>query len=267
MYSISPEIESEIQSQLTQIERDHGVTILYACESGSRAWGFESTNSDYDVRFLYVRPADWYLSIDLEKRRDVIELPIEDDLDTNGWDIRKALQLLRKTNPALNEWLFSPIVYREKGDFPNRLRQLAPQVYNLTSARYHYFRMASRNFREYLKGDSVILKKYLYVLRPLLAVSWIEKGFGIVPTEFERLVSKTLSDAELISEIEELLRLKRAGGETDRGAPFPTIQKYIESELDRFEQEANTYPKPTYDVEEINQLFRDVVFEFDSKPA
>lgn len=100
-----------IKEKLLEIQEREGVFIFYACESGSRAWGFPSVNSDYDVRFLYTRERHFYLSIDVEDRRDVIELPIDDELDISGWDLRKALRLLRKSNPPLLEWLSSPIVY------------------------------------------------------------------------------------------------------------------------------------------------------------
>lgn len=262
MSTIAPEIQAEIKRQIQRIEGEHNVRVLYACESGSRAWDFESSDSDYDVRFIYVRPADWYLTIDIENRRDVIELPINDDLDINGWDVRKAFQLLRKTNPPLIEWLFSPIVYLESGWLAERMRKLVPEIYNFTSARYHYYHMASRNFREYLRGDTVIRKKYLYVLRPLLAVNWIENGLGVVPTEFDRLVANTVTDSSLQSEIAELLRLKRTGQELDHGAPFPAIQKYVESEMERHSQFSKTQLDPHCDLDQLNALFREVVRGF-----
>jgi predicted nucleotidyltransferase len=116
--------EVEIGRRLRRVEQDHAVRVLFACESGSRAWGFPSRNSDYDVRFIYIRPEDWYLSIDLERRRDVIELPIEDEFDINGWDVRKALKLFVKSNPPLLEWLNSPVVYLEHGTLASSLREL-----------------------------------------------------------------------------------------------------------------------------------------------
>jgi len=122
MNDIAPKsdaITATILERLAAIEHTELVHILYACESGSRAWGFASPDSDYDVRFIYVRPRDWYLSIDLERRRDVIERPIEGVLDINGWDLRKALQLMRKSNPPLFEWLHSPLVYRAQAEFRN----------------------------------------------------------------------------------------------------------------------------------------------------
>ena len=119
-----------ILSELNRIEQDYHVQILFACESGSRAWGFPSSDSDYDVRFVYIRPTDWYLAIDVERKRDVIELPIDDSLDISGWDLRKALQLYYKSNPPLLEWLGSPIIYQEKYTVAQQLRNLAPEFYN-----------------------------------------------------------------------------------------------------------------------------------------
>src|SRR6476619_733662 len=135
-------MKKEILKRLDQIERKENVRIFYACESGSRAWGFESTDSDWDVRFIYVHPRDWYLSIDVEEKRDVIERTINDELDISGWDIRKALKLLRKSNPPLLEWLTSPIVYKEIGETAKQLREAMAQFYSPISAFYHYLHMA-----------------------------------------------------------------------------------------------------------------------------
>jgi predicted nucleotidyltransferase len=120
----------EILLRLDEIEKDHNVTIFYACESGSRAWGFPSADSDYDVRFLYLHPRDWYLAIDVEEERDVIEGPISDMLDISGWDLRKALKLLRKSNPPLLEWLSSPIIYKETLTITEKVRELVPEYYS-----------------------------------------------------------------------------------------------------------------------------------------
>jgi predicted nucleotidyltransferase len=156
-----------------------------------------------------MRPRDWYMSIDLEKRRDVIERPIEGDLDINGWDIRKALQLLRKSNPPLLEWLGSPIVYRESA-VAAWMRALAKQYLCAASCAYHYLHMALRTYRQHLQGEEISLKKYLYALRPLLAVLWLERGCGIVPTEFGVLCERLLEDRQLLGAIADLLEKKRA---------------------------------------------------------
>lgn len=113
-------VKEEILSRIEKAEKEHGVRVLYAVESGSRAWGFESPNSDYDIRFIYAHPKDWYVAVDLEDKRDVIEYPIVDEIDINGWDIRKALKLFSKSNPAFVEWLQSPIVYIERAILPRK---------------------------------------------------------------------------------------------------------------------------------------------------
>lgn len=177
--AIPPEISQEISRRLAGAEHEHKVRILYCCESGSRAWGFASADSDYDVRFIYVHEEDWYLSFDIERRRDVIEYPIIDEIDCSGWDLRKALYLFTRTNGALLEWLNSPVRYIERGNFAKKLRDLAPRVINNMALCYHYSHMARRNAREYLFRDKVKLKKYFYVLRPLLAIRYIEEGRGI----------------------------------------------------------------------------------------
>lgn len=162
----------KIVQQLKNIEEQRNVKIIFACESGSRAWGFPSQDSDYDVRFIYVRTIDSYLSI--SEQRDVIELPISDLLDINGWDLRKALNLLRKSNPPFLEWLQSPIIYYEDPSVMDQIRNLAVNVFSVKATLHHYLSMAKGNFREYLQGDLVRAKKYFYVLRPILACLWIE---------------------------------------------------------------------------------------------
>ena len=233
------DVRAEVDRRLDAIEAEHGVRIVYACESGSRAWGFESADSDYDVRFIYLRPRDWYLSIDLERQRDVIETPIEGLWDVNGWDLRKALHLFRKSNPPLAEWLQSPIVYRNVSRIHARVLEVLPDFYSPRAAMFHYLQMARGNSREFLSGDLVRRKKYFYVLRPLLACRWIEADLGVVPIEFGMLVERTLDDASLLAAIDELLEEKRAGMESDRGAAIPPIREFIEAEIARH-REAGT---------------------------
>jgi predicted nucleotidyltransferase len=226
-------MEQPIHSRLIEIEAENAIKIVYACESGSRAWGFPSADSDYDVRFLYIRPVDWYLSID--EKRDVIEYPINEQLDINGWDIKKALQLLRKTNPPLLEWLGSPSIYLEKYSITEKMRQLAGEYYSPAACLYHYLHMARGNFREYLQGDVIRVKKYFYVLRPLLAMRWIECGYGVIPTDFNIALEKLTLAPDLKDAISKLLESKRSGDELDSGARIPVISEFIECELERWE--------------------------------
>jgi predicted nucleotidyltransferase len=248
-------MRNRIVKKLSEISRAEDVHILYACESGSRAWGFSSRDSDFDVRFIYLRKKEWYLSIDLDRKPDVIELPIVDELDINGWDLRKALRLFQKSNPPLLEWLSSPIVYKEETSVIKKLKDLIPKSYSPISFMYHYYKMARNNFREYLKGDRVWLKKYLYVLRPVLAVLYLEKGLGPAPMEFSMLVDKTVKDPALLKSINHLLTREMAGDELDMGLRDPILSAFLENQLERmadheFERRIQRCP-----VEVLNGLF------------
>jgi len=254
-------IIDRIQSGLSQVEEEEGVTILYACESGSRAWGFESTDSDYDVRFIYLRRTPWYLAMTRAQERDVIERPIDANrIDMSGWDIMKALELFRSSNPPLLEWLQSPIVYRSTSSFADRLRALMPQYFSPKACIYHYMHMAARNFREYLKGDEVWTKKYFYVLRPVLASLWIEKDVGAAPTEFRKLLEGVVTDGRLRKEIDMLLAAKRNGQELRRGPRNEVISSFLESQLLRLSGKG-VRPSNTLDPADLERLFLDVLVE------
>lgn len=249
-------MEERIKESLAEIEREEGVRVVYACESGSRAWGFPSADSDYDVRFVYVRPTEWYLSVDVEKKRDVIERPIMDELDVSGWDLRKALMLLKKSNPPLLEWLGSPIVYREETGVAERVRGLLPHYYSPLACMHHYLHMARGNYKDYLKGDTVRVKKYFYVLRPVLAIKWIEAGYGVVPTEFGVLVERLIEDGELKKTIADLVERKRAGAELDRGPAIPVLGDFLKYELERLEKVSGEFDAPKTTTEKLNEVFR-----------
>lgn len=256
-------IRAEILRRLRAAESEHGVRVIYACESGSRAWGFASPDSDYDVRFIYVRQPDWYLSFDVEHRRDVIEYPIVDEIDCTGWDLRKALYLLTRTNGALLEWLYSPVKYIEVGAMAASLRKIVPTIMNPTALCYHYSHMARGNAREYLFKEQVKLKKYFYVLRPLLAIRYIEGGFGPPPVEFERLVERVAPES-LKPLIAHLVELKRGTDEIGMGAAVPEINAFIEQELERHGSAFKGQGRPdviekreAYDT--LNEIFREAV--------
>ena len=256
---IPDEIRTAITAELTRIEKTCDCEILLAVESGSRAWGFPSRDSDYDVRFVYVHRPEWYLSVDTELRLDVIEKPITDELDISGWDIRKTLRLFAKSNPPLLEWLGSPIVYDESWDFAAELRALLPEYYSPTSSVHHYLHMAQGNYRDYLKGDEVWLKKYLYALRPLLAVRWLEQGRGVAPMEFARLLDTIEDQPALSDDIRALVKRKMAGEELDRGPTIPSISRFIASELVRYEDLKPPQSPRTNEFDSLNELFRRIL--------
>lgn len=250
-------VKKKVLAHLRAIEAEKAVRILYACESGSRAWGFPSADSDYDVRFIYLHPRDWYLSINVERKRDVIE-KMDGKLDLSGWDLRKTLQLLRKSNPPLMEWLGSPIVYVERFTVAVQMRELMAKYCSPVVCSYHYFHMARGNYRDYLKGSTVWVKKYFYVLRPLLAIKWIEQGRGIVPTEFQVLVEEIVDSSALREEVDRLIAAKRQGEELDRGPRIPLIDQFIRSELARLEDKRfeHEYNVPKSSVRDFNEVFR-----------
>ena len=232
---IDAPVREEILSRLAKAEREHDVRVLLAVESGSRAWGFASPNSDYDARFIYVNRPEWYLSVGLEEKRDVIEYPIVDELDINGWDLRKALRLFWKSNPAFMEWIQSPLVYLQRGAFLDGSRALMNTVYSVESGMYHYRSMAKTNYRGYLQQEQVPLKKYFYVLRPLLAVRWMERFGTPAPIEFGKLVAMVESDRPLVQAIDALLEQKRMSPELGLSPQVPAIHDFIVKELERLE--------------------------------
>jgi uncharacterized protein len=255
-HPIDPTIRSEIMARLADIEITHNVRVLFACESGSRGWGFASPDSDYDVRFLYVHPLPWYLSV--TEQRDVIEQPVSAVFDVSGWDLKKALALLRGGNATLIEWLDSPVVYRADQSFLAAMRAAAGAVHRPERSFHHYLHMARKNHREHLQGDTIKLKKYLYVLRPVLAAKWIEQGRGTAPMVFEKLVDALIDDAALKHAIATLLAFKRQAPESETGAPIPEIQEFLERELPRLESVAPSKSEPGSNAV-LDQLLFDTV--------
>jgi predicted nucleotidyltransferase len=227
-----------VRKKLPEIEKEHDVKILYAVESGSRAWGFESLDSDYDVRFIYTHNKNWYLNI--LPKKDVIEYPIVNEFDYSGWDLRKTLFLMNKSNPVLFEWLRSPIIYYKDDYFYNIMEQLSKDYFSPISSIYHYLHMADGNYRQYLQTDEVKIKKYFYVLRPIMACMWIEKFKESPPIEFEKLLIQ-ITDKELVDKINELLLKKKSGVEFGIESKIIIINNFIENKLQYFVNIINTF--------------------------
>lgn len=241
-----------ILQKLKEIEAEEGVTILHAVESGSRAWGFPSPDSDYDVRFFYVRSREYYLRLD--KTRDVIERPIDEVLDINGWDLDKTLRLLHSSNPTLFEWSQSPIVYTTT----ERFQSFLPTIRACFAAKpglWHYLSMAEGNYREYLKGEQVKAKKYFYVLRPLLACRWILERGTPPPMLFTDLVATQL-EPELQPVVENLLRIKMETPEIGLIPRIDVLNAFIETNLAGLRVQIEALPQePQRDWGPLNQMF------------
>lgn len=220
-------MEKLIVSKLHEIAQTENIRILLAVESGSRAWGFASPDSDYDVRFIYIRDKEQYLR--LNAIRDVIELPVDGVLDINGWDLQKTLCLLYKSNPTLFEWFSSPIVYMES-DFADLFRRVMNDYFSSKRSLYHYISMAEGNFREYLKGEMVKAKKYFYVLRPVLACRWVLEKQTPPPMLFSELMKEELPEV-LMSDVNRLLELKMKSPEIKMIPRIGRINAYLDESI------------------------------------
>jgi len=245
-----------ITSELKTLAAKESVTILWACESGSRAWGFESVDSDYDVRFIYVRRRNDYLRA--SPMRDVIEIPVSDSLDISGWDLPKALGLLRKSNPPLLEWLQSPIVYSEFPGFRQGFWNLCQDYFCPRACMYHYLSMAERNRRSYLSSGTIRLKRYFYMLRPILSCQWLTERGSIAPMEFGVLLDELVPNGSVREIIDELLDRKRAGFELGEAPVIPELSRFIIEKMETF-QEVVKGTEFTKEWEPIDNYFRTIL--------
>lgn len=267
-----------INRALRQIEQTQNVKIIYACESGSRAWGFASPDSDWDVRYIYVRDPKWYIAIDTgrdviddyHRQEGIVGHPEFDDplLDITGWDIKKAFMLARKSNPALIEWLNSPIIYNSlEQDF---LKEAVKPVTRLYPALEHYRAMARGNLREHLMGETVRYKKYLYVLRPILAAQWITAVGTFPPVDFHSLmgVMSTYQDApdagysiaEVKQALLDLLKVKAISSEVEDRPRNESLHAFIQHQLARMDRVNDDQPedKTTH----LNKQFRRLINKY-----
>ena len=205
-------VEKDIQTHLDRIEREHDVTIIVAIESGSRAWGFPSPDSDFDVRFIYAHPKDWY--IQLSPQRDVIEVPINPVLDISGWDIRKAMSLANSGNAVVQEWLISPIVYRKHDLLEPALKQKIAGAFNAKSAYHHYYSMANGMLDD-VSGAEIKLKRFFYFARATLSATWIVQKQVMPPIEFKKLLDGLTEDVAVIGAFDRLIQAKSRLGESE----------------------------------------------------
>lgn len=241
-----------IKEKITEIEEREKVKILHCVESGSRAWGFASPDSDYDVRFIYVRPKDFYLRLD--RTSDVIEWQLDDTLDINGWDLKKALCLLYKSNPTMFEWNSSPIVYKTTEEW-KEVSSAIGKYFDEKSGLYHYINIAKSNYRDYLQGDLVRLKKYFYVLRPLFACKWILAEGTPPPVLFKTLMDKYIP-ASVKPDVDYLLNMKTTLSEIGVGKRIDRLNEYLGRTIEEVERiAAGLSDKDSQGWEKLNEIF------------
>ncbi|WP_297258225.1 nucleotidyltransferase domain-containing protein [Chelatococcus sp.] len=234
-----------IDARLAAIRRDHAVTVPLAIESGSRAWGFPSPDSDYDCRFVFIRPIDRYLTPWPD--RDVIETPIEGDLDVNGWDLGKALTLMLKGNAVISEWLTSPIVYGADPWFRDTFLALARRLARRELIGRHYLHLGERQRRTYFgDGKEVALKKIFYALRPAIALRWLQRhpGAAVPPMHFPTLIAEGEPPAELAALVGDLLARKAITRELGVGPVPEPIAAFIDREFEAAREVFETGPIP-----------------------
>jgi len=245
-------MDTIIQGVLEKIETEHKVKILFACESGSRAWGFASKDSDYDVRFIYIHEKDWYFGI--SEHRDIIQLPIDKVLDVTGWEVRKMLRLFRKSNASMYEYLQSPIIYRKDENFYNDLLHLAPDYFLPRAGFHHYFNLARNCFENDLQADMVKVKKYFYALRSVLACKWVVDKNEIPPMEFGILREQMGEEHQAF--INELLKVKEKGDEKLFVPKKVSLQQFIEDCLKHCEEKGMNLSEKQNSTEQLDILFR-----------
>jgi predicted nucleotidyltransferase len=257
---------ARIHQALAQLEVTHSVRVLYACESGSRAWGFPSPDSDYDVRFIYCHPAEWYLT--LEEGPDTLNFPVDEELDLAGWELRKALRLLHGSNAALFEWLQSPIIYREALGFRRRLAPHLPATFNLKAGMHHYLGQLRRGVEQDLLGEQVRLKRLFYALRSALAARWIRERQSLPPMEFAPL--RELLPQDLDESVAALLRQKAQANEKTVVELPAALREFLQQELAAGQEARLSLPTPRSGsgTDELGIVFRALLQEaFNDVPS
>lgn len=247
-------MNDKIKAYLTELEKEHGIEILLACETGSRAWGFPSPDSDYDVRIIYKHPKDWYLS--LEEQKDTIEIMLENnDIDITGWDLRKSLQLLRKSNAALLERIQSPIIYKVDKTFLDGMLTVANGCYSRIGTMHHYLSMAKKTIEDIDNVEEYKLKKFFYALRASVACIWIIEKNEIPPIEFPKMLNGLDFDESLKNRIFELIEIKSTINENYLHKGESELINFMKTCLQRADSEFKGLSASKPNLNELNAFF------------
>ena len=252
--SVKEGMKEKIQRYLTQLEKDNKIEILLACETGSRAWGFPSPDSDYDIRIIYKHQKDWYLGL-VEEKDSLVEFYENNEIDISGWDFRKCLRLLIKSNPALLERIQSPIIYLAKPGFLMEINSLSNQFYSRISTLHHYLGMAKKALSEINELEEYKLKKFFYALRAATACLWILEKEEKPPIEFRIMLDELKIDPIIKVRIQELISLKATISESYLHQGEPAIFNFIHKSLNKAESEAKELPASKGKVKDLNHFF------------
>ena len=246
---------TEMMAQVRAFEKEKNISLLYVCESGSRAWGFPSPDSDYDVRFIYKHPKDWYLS--LRKRKDTIEYMPDKVRDYNGWELRKALTLLRKSNAGLLGWLYSPIVYWMNDAFLCGMQELAKDCYSPIAVMHHFLSMNRKYTAGCEEGDAK-LKHYFYALRTAFLCKWIAEKKEVPPVRFTD-TWEAIGDAVVLDHVRELMELKKQKEESYIYAGNQLVLDFLRDNIAYCEARTPQLPAGKADLDKMDVFFRGVI--------
>lgn len=251
MMNIPKDVQVVIDNKLTEIEQQENIKILYSCESGSRAWGFPSPDSDYDVRFIYMRGIDSYLS--LMPTKDQLTYPINDELDFVGWDVVKLLKLMTKSNTTPFEWLQSPVIYRENVMIKNELWDLCQNYFDQRGNAFHYIGIAESAINT-MKNEQIGIKKLFYVLRPLLAATWCIQKNSIAPMDIYPMLE--LLPEGLKDEVITLIKLKETVNEGYLITIESNLKNWIMTAFEECREKARLLGKSTFSIEKADEFFK-----------
>lgn len=263
-YEIQPNIKEQIQSEINRLAVEQQIRVLYACESGSRAWGFASPDSDYDVRLIYLNTTEWYLSV-LPKDEN-IDIFADNDLDINGWDIRKVLRLMLKSNATPYEWLQSPISYVLDEDFRAALWSLGQHYFQPRSTMHHYLGLAQNAFRKGLVTEfDINIKKYFYVFRPLFAAMWVAEKGGVPPMTFSDLMPVLDGYPAIKPLVMDLWQQKLNAGEGDAVRIIPQLLDFIDTQIERCYTIADATELRETNPDMLDAFFRSIVKTYNDR--
>jgi len=251
-------MRQEILNHLKALETQKDIKILLAAESGSRAWGFPSPDSDYDVRIIYMHRPEWYLSI--TDKKDNMDYFIGKELDINGWDIRKVLRLLRKSNASTFEWNQSPIIYQSVDGFQAELMSFSKQFFQVKHALNHYKGIARNSYESLGDKDNIKLKKLFYVLRPLLAAIWVVEKETVPPMDIFNLF-EVVKEEKIITAIKELIALKETVNEDYMHSLDDEIDAFIQAGFERIGKTEHLADSVVLDATPLNNYFRNKLNE------
>lgn len=251
-------IKEMIIYKLKETESHYGVKIPLAIESGSREWGFASPDSDYDCRFIYVHEKDWYLSV-LEKK-DIIDYAADPVFDVNGWDLKKVLQHIMKSNAVMFEWLSSNEIYTRDESIYCLLQELADEFFNPVAVSYHYLSIAKNKLAEILSEEDSKLKRYFYILRPIANLRYIYQYDKIPYMEYNRTLAEIETAPEILSAINELKKIKAVSDESYRVRKNEQLIAYFQKEIELFaERLKNMKYNKNRDYKRVDSVFKEII--------